>query len=179
MTQYHMSHESGVMLLLSSHKSSVISHQSRVISHESWSHKETVRVMSRFHDITSLLMSNVQGLVADLNCCLAQHLVLVLMVRVDFACHGSKGPWLEVSVDVTCSAQVLSVFHKVEERIHKTRGVDSLGLETKLRLRSQRYLVQALNSTTPRGLPSFVIVTTSPMMTSDDVTSCTGHVHRS
>jgi hypothetical protein len=25
------------------------------------------------------------------------------------ACHGSKGPWLEVSTSVTCSAQVLSV----------------------------------------------------------------------
>jgi hypothetical protein len=24
-------------------------------------------------------------------------------------CHGSKGPWLEVSVNVTCSAQVLSI----------------------------------------------------------------------
>jgi hypothetical protein len=24
-------------------------------------------------------------------------------------CHGSKGPWLKVSFDVTCSAQVLSV----------------------------------------------------------------------
>jgi hypothetical protein len=29
-----------------------------------------------------------------------------------YACHGSKGTWLEVSVNVTCSAQVLSVFHK-------------------------------------------------------------------
>jgi hypothetical protein len=94
-------------------------------------------------------------------------------------CHSSKGPWLKVSVDVTCSTQVLSVFHKVEERIHKMRGVDSLGLETKLRLRSQRYLVQALNSTTPRGFLSFVIVTTSPMMTLDDVTSCAGRIHRS
>jgi hypothetical protein len=27
-------------------------------------------------------------------------------------CHGSKGPWLEVSFNVTCSAQVLSVVHK-------------------------------------------------------------------
>jgi hypothetical protein len=25
------------------------------------------------------------------------------------SCHGSKGPWLEVSVNVTCSAQVLSI----------------------------------------------------------------------
>jgi hypothetical protein len=57
-------------------------------------------------------------------------------------CHGSKGPWLEVSFDVTCSAQVLSVYHKVEEGLHKTRGVDDLGLETKLRLGSQRYVVQ-------------------------------------
>jgi hypothetical protein len=24
-------------------------------------------------------------------------------------CHGSKGPWLEVSFNVTCSAQVLSI----------------------------------------------------------------------
>jgi hypothetical protein len=24
-------------------------------------------------------------------------------------CHGSKGPWLEVSFNVTCSTQVLSV----------------------------------------------------------------------
>jgi hypothetical protein len=56
-------------------------------------------------------------------------------------CHGSKGPWLEVSVDVTCSAQVLSIFYKIEERVHKTRGVDSLGLGTKLRLKSQLYLV--------------------------------------
>jgi hypothetical protein len=75
-------------------------------------------------------------------------------------CHSSKGPWLKVSVNVTCSAQVLSIVYKVEERIHKTRGVDSLGLETKLRLRSQHYLVQALNSTTPQGLSSFIIITT-------------------
>jgi hypothetical protein len=27
-------------------------------------------------------------------------------------CHSSKGPWLEVSYNVTCSAQVLSIFHK-------------------------------------------------------------------
>jgi hypothetical protein len=27
-------------------------------------------------------------------------------------CHGSKGPWLEVSTNVTCSAQVLSVFYE-------------------------------------------------------------------
>jgi Reverse transcriptase (RNA-dependent DNA polymerase) len=27
----------------------------------------------------------------------------------DLSCHGSKGPWLEVSANVTCSAQVLSV----------------------------------------------------------------------
>jgi hypothetical protein len=57
-------------------------------------------------------------------------------------CHGSKGPWLEVSFDVTCSAQVLSIYHKVEERLHKMRGVDNLGLETKLRLGSQCYVVQ-------------------------------------
>jgi hypothetical protein len=25
-------------------------------------------------------------------------------------CHGSKGPWLEVSFNVTCSTQVLSTF---------------------------------------------------------------------
>jgi hypothetical protein len=59
--------------------------ESSVISHESQSHKETVRVTSHFHDITSLLTSNVQGLVANLDRRLAQHLVLVLMVRVDFA----------------------------------------------------------------------------------------------
>jgi hypothetical protein len=57
-------------------------------------------------------------------------------------CHSSKGPWLEVSFSVTCFAQVLSVCHKIEDRLHKTRGVDDLGLETKLRLRSQRYVVQ-------------------------------------
>jgi hypothetical protein len=44
MTQYHMSHESGVTLLLSSHGS---------ISHESRSHKETVQVTSRFRDTPS------------------------------------------------------------------------------------------------------------------------------
>jgi hypothetical protein len=32
-------------------------------------------------------------------------------------------------------------FHKIEEGIHKTRGVNYPGLETKLRLRSQRYVV--------------------------------------
>jgi hypothetical protein len=51
-------------------------------------------------------------------------------------CYSSKGPWLEVSFDVTCSTQVLSVCYKREERLHKTRGVDDLGLETKLRLES-------------------------------------------
>jgi hypothetical protein len=55
------------------------------------------------------------------------------------SCHGSKGPWLEVSTNVTCSAQVLSVCLRGEERIHKMRGEDVLGLETKLRLESQRY----------------------------------------
>jgi hypothetical protein len=30
-------------------------------------------------------------------------------------------------------------FHKVEERMHKMRGVNNPGLETKLRLRSQCY----------------------------------------
>jgi hypothetical protein len=30
-------------------------------------------------------------------------------MKTQGACHGSKGPWLEVSVDVTCSTQVLSV----------------------------------------------------------------------
>jgi hypothetical protein len=30
-------------------------------------------------------------------------------------CHGSKGPWLKVSFDVTCSTQVLSICHKIEE----------------------------------------------------------------
>jgi hypothetical protein len=43
MTQYRTGHESGVMLLLSSHESSVS-------SHESQSRKETVRVTSRFRD---------------------------------------------------------------------------------------------------------------------------------
>jgi hypothetical protein len=57
-------------------------------------------------------------------------------------CHGSKGLWLEVSFNVTCSAQVLSICHKIEEVLHKTRGVGNLGLGTKLRLRSQRYVVQ-------------------------------------
>jgi hypothetical protein len=33
-------------------------------------------------------------------------------------------------------------YHKIEERLHKTRGVDDLGLETKLRLESQHYVVQ-------------------------------------
>jgi hypothetical protein len=75
MTQYRTSHESGVTLLLSSHQSSVTSHGSR---------KETVWVTSRFRDITSLLTSDVQGLVANLDRRLAQHLVLVLVVRVDF-----------------------------------------------------------------------------------------------
>jgi hypothetical protein len=56
--------------------------------------------------------------------------------------HGSKGLWLKVSFNVTCSTQVLSIYHKVEERLHKTRGVDNLGLETKLRLGSQCYIVQ-------------------------------------
>jgi hypothetical protein len=65
-----------------------------------------------------------------------------LLPMFEVKCHGSKGPWLKVSVNVTCSAQVLSVCHKVEERIHKTRGVDDLGLGTKLRLGSQHYLVQ-------------------------------------
>jgi hypothetical protein len=64
-------------------------------------------------------------------------------------CHGSKGLWLEVSFDVTCSTQVLSVYHKVEERLHKMRGVDDLGLETKLRLRSQPLHSTGLNSATP------------------------------
>jgi hypothetical protein len=32
-------------------------------------------------------------------------------------------------------------FHKTEERIHKTRGVNCPGLETKLRLKSQHYVV--------------------------------------
>jgi hypothetical protein len=76
MTQYHTGHESGVTLLLSSHESSVTNHGSR---------KETVQVTSHFRDITSLLMSDVQGLVANLDRRLAQHLVLVLVVRVDFA----------------------------------------------------------------------------------------------
>jgi hypothetical protein len=64
-----MSQESGVTLLLSNHKS----------------HKETAWVTSRFCDITSLLTSDIQGLVANLDYRLAQHLVLILMVWVDFA----------------------------------------------------------------------------------------------
>jgi hypothetical protein len=60
--------------------------------------------------------------------------------RYVLLCHGSKGPWLEVSANVTCSAQVLSVCLRGEERIHKTRGENVLGLGTKLRLRSQRYI---------------------------------------
>jgi hypothetical protein len=34
-------------------------------------------------------------------------------------------------------------FHKIEEGVHKTRGVNCPGLETKLRLKSQRYVVTA------------------------------------
>jgi hypothetical protein len=45
MTQYRTSHELGVMLLLSSHESLVMSHGS---------HKGTVRVTSRFHDRVSV-----------------------------------------------------------------------------------------------------------------------------
>jgi hypothetical protein len=75
MTQYHTSHESGVTLLLS---------KSRIISRESRSRKETVRVTSCSRDITSLLTSDVQGLVTNLDRRLAQHLVLVLVVQVDF-----------------------------------------------------------------------------------------------
>jgi hypothetical protein len=37
-------------------------------------------------------------------------------------CHGSKGPWLEVSVDVTCSAQVLSAFTRQREDSQDERG---------------------------------------------------------
>jgi hypothetical protein len=79
----------------------------------------------------------------------------------DEVCHSSKGPWLKVSVDVTCSTQVLSVFHKVEERVHKTRGVGGLGLETKLRLRSQLLHGTGLNSATPRGFLLVIIHTTT------------------
>jgi hypothetical protein len=68
--------------------------------------------------------------------------MVVTLINNQGRCHGSKGPWLEVSFNVTCSTQVLSVLHKVEERLYKTRGVDSLGLRTKLRLGSQRYVVQ-------------------------------------
>jgi Domain of unknown function (DUF4219) len=32
-----------------------------------------------------------------------------MWTHLETECHGSKGPWLKVSVDVTCSAQVLSV----------------------------------------------------------------------
>jgi hypothetical protein len=87
-------------------------------------------------------------------------------------CHGSKGPWLEVSTDVTCSAQVLSVCLRDEERIHKTRGEDVLGLGTKLRLRSQRYITTVLNTGTPRGFTPLSFYSTWPVMTSQDVISC-------
>jgi hypothetical protein len=36
------------------------------------------------------------------------HLTLKTIPK-EYRCHGSKGLWLEVSADVTCSAQVLSV----------------------------------------------------------------------
>jgi hypothetical protein len=87
--------------------------------------------------------------------------IIIWNVAGEFVCHGSKGPWLEVSVDVTCSAQVLSIYHKTEERLHKTRGVDNLGLETKLRLRSQLPYSTGLNSATPQGFLLVVVSTTT------------------
>jgi hypothetical protein len=98
--------------------------------------------------------------------------IIKLHVVPNRQCHGSKGPWLEVSTDVTCSAQVLSVCLRGEERIHKTRGEDVLGLGTKLRLRSQRYITTGLNTGTPRGLAPPSSYSSWPVMTSQDVISC-------
>jgi hypothetical protein len=36
----------------------------------------------------------------------------LICTYVRVLCHSSKGLWLKVSVNVTCSAQVLSVYHK-------------------------------------------------------------------
>jgi hypothetical protein len=63
-------------------------------------------------------------------------------------CHGSKGLWLKVSVNVTCSAQVLSVCHKMEERFHKTRGVDDW-IRDKVETGVSMLLSTCLNSATP------------------------------
>jgi hypothetical protein len=75
-------------------------------------------------------------------------MLLEMAVSNSMACHGSKGPWLEVSTDVTCSAQVLSVFTRRREGSQGERSrLSWIGdkVETEVSMLSN----YSLNTTTP------------------------------
>jgi hypothetical protein len=65
-------------------------------------------------------------------------------------CHGSKGLWLEVSLNVTCSAQVLSF--GTSRRWWCTRGVRLSWIKDEVKTKALNVTLYSLNTTTPRGL---------------------------
>jgi hypothetical protein len=85
-------------------------------------------------------------------------------------CHGSKGLWLEVSTDVTCSAQVLSVFTRRREVSQDERSrLSWIGdkVETEVSTLSN----YSLNMTTPQGFAPLPSYNNWPAMTLHDVIS--------
>jgi hypothetical protein len=85
-------------------------------------------------------------------------------------CHGSKGPWLEVSIYVTCSAQVLSVSTRRREDSQDERSERSW-IEGKVETEVSTLHSYRLNTTTPRGFTPLPSYNNWPVMTSHDVIS--------
>jgi hypothetical protein len=76
-------------------------------------------------------------------------------------CHGSKGPWLEVSFDVTCSAQVLSVLPQGGREDAQDERSRQAWIGDKVETKVSTLCSTSLNSVTPQGLPSLVTTTTN------------------
>jgi hypothetical protein len=87
-----------------------------------------------------------------------------------FHCHGSKGPWLEVSVSVTCSAQVLSVSTRRREDSQDERSKQSW-IAGKVETEVSTLCKYNLNTTTPRGFTPPPSYNNWPAMTLHDVIS--------